>query len=418
MSGVEGPNPEYDVRVTRYKHIILGGGMVAGYLAKEYMENGGRSGDLAIVSSDDSLPYERPPLSKGFLAGRDSETSVLISPPDFYAAHGIEVRRNSAVQSIDIGGKRLHTISGEEWAFEKLVLATGSRVRTLGVAGASPDNVLYLRSLADSNRIRERAAGARKAAVLGGGFIAMEVAAVLAARGIKTTMIIREDRLGKALFTSEMSVFFATYYADRGVRIVTHTGIGAIVNDSAAILSGGERLGFDLLVAGIGVQPVTEVASAAGLKVDNGVTVNQFLETDHPDITAAGDVANYPDAIYGNKRRRVEHWDNAVSQGQHAARALLGRREAFVHVPYFFSDMFDLSYEFWGDLSEADRTVSRGDLHTNAFSVWWLAGERVVAAFAMNRPDEERELAPELIRSKRVVTAEQVRGAASLRELA
>jgi NADPH-dependent 2,4-dienoyl-CoA reductase/sulfur reductase-like enzyme len=185
-----------------------------------------------------------------------------------------------------------------------------------------------------------------------------------------------------------------------------------------ARLTGGDSIGFDLLVAGIGVQPVADVAARAGLKVDNGVVVNQFLETDHPGIMAAGDVANYPDIIFGNKRRRVEHWDNAVSQGQHAAGTLLGRREAFAHVPYFFSDVFDLSYEFWGDPSEADRIVHCGDLHTSSFSVWWLVRNTLVAAFTMNRPDEERELAPELIRSKRAVSPERLRETASLRELA
>jgi NADPH-dependent 2,4-dienoyl-CoA reductase/sulfur reductase-like enzyme len=404
--------------VTSSKHIVLGGGMVAGYLAKEYVENGGRSGDLAIVSGDDALPYERPPLSKSFLAGKDSEESVLISPPDFYGAHGIDVRRNLTVDSIDTLRKRLHTASGEEFAFERLVVSTGARVRTLDAPGASSEDVLYLRSLADSKRIRERAANAKRAVVLGGGFIAMEVAAVLTARGVETTMIVREDRIWKAFFTPEMSAFFGKYYADRGVRILTRAGIAAIVNGSKASLTGGDSIGFDLLVAGIGVQPVTDAAGRAGLKVDNGVFVNEFLETDHPDIFAAGDVANYPDTIFGNKRRRVEHWDNAVSQGRHAARALLGRREAFVHVPYFFSDVFDLSYEFWGDPSEADRVVHRGDLHTSSFSVWWMSRDRLVAAFTMNRPDEERELAPELIRSKRGVSPERLREAASLHELA
>jgi NADPH-dependent 2,4-dienoyl-CoA reductase/sulfur reductase-like enzyme len=392
--------------------------MVAGYLAKEYVENGGRSGDLAVVSADDALPYERPPLSKSFLAGKDSEESVLISPPDFYSAHGIEVRRNTTVESIDTQGKRLRTVSGEEFAFEKLVLSTGARVRTLDIPGASPENVLYLRSLADSRRIRERAASVRRGVVLGGGFIAMEVAAVLAGRGLETTMVVREDRIWKAFFTPEMSAFFGKYYADRGVRILTQTGIAGIVKDSAASLTSGDSVAFDLLVAGIGVQPVTDLAAHAGLEVDNGVVVNQFLETDPPEIMAAGDMANYPDAIFANKRRRVEHWDNAVSQGQHAARMLLGRREPFVHVPYFFSDVFDLSYEFWGDPSEADRIVHRGDLHTSSFSVWWLSRDTLAAAFTMNRPDEERELAPELIRSKRTVSPVRLREAASLRELA
>src|SRR6185369_2037215 len=249
---------------------------------------------------------------------------------------------------------------------------------------------------------------------VGGGFIAMEVTAVLASRGIETTMLVRDDRVGKAVFTPEMSAFFEKYYAGRGVRVLKHTALSAIEHDSEARLNSGSTIGFDMLVAGVGVQPVTDLAARAGLKTGNGVLVNEFLETDYPDILAAGDVANYPDVLFANKRRRAEHWDNAVSQGQHAARAILGRREAFVHVPYFFSDVFDLSYEFWGDQAGADRIVHRGDLHSSSFSVWWFCRDTLVAAFTMNRPDEERELAPELIRSKRTISPGRLRDARSL----
>lgn len=363
--------------------------MVAGYCAKEYIENGGKSGDLTIVSADDTVPYERPPLSKSYLAGKDSEDAILIETPDFYRENGIEVRLNTRVSSLDIGAKVMRTQSGEELAFEKLILATGAEVRTLDIPGVDSANVFYLRSLSDSKRIRERATQSRRAVVMGGGFIAMEVSSVLATRGIDTTMLVRDDRVWKAFFTPEISAFFEKYYTDRGVTI--RKQVAAVPNETA---------GFDMLVAGIGVRPVTALAEQAGLTADNGIVVNEYLETSAADILAAGDVANYPDRIYDSKRRRVEHWDNAVSQGQYIAHSLLGRREPFVHVPYFFSDVFDLSYEFWGDTSQYDRVVYRGDVTTSSFSAWWLAQNKVVAAFTMNRPDEEREQAPELIRSR------------------
>jgi NADPH-dependent 2,4-dienoyl-CoA reductase/sulfur reductase-like enzyme len=403
--------------VGTYKHLILGGGMVAGYCAKEYAENGGKAGDLAIVSSDGALPYERPPLSKGFLAGKDDEKGVLINDSEFYRAHDVELKLNTRVSSLDPERKRLRTESGEELQFEKLILAPGAQVRTMDVPGASPDNVLYLRSLADSKKIRDRSTTAKKALVVGGGFIAMEVASVLAGRGIETTMLVRDARIGKALFTPEMAAFFEQYYADRGVQFVKETEIAAIEKNSVARLKNGNTVDFDLLVAGIGVQAVTGLAAEAGLKVNNGIVVNEFLETDSPSILAAGDAANYPDQLF-NKRRRVEHWDNAVSQGQHIARSLLGRQEAFLHVPYFFSDIFDLSYEFWGDFSAADRIVHRGDLTTSSFSVWWLSDSRLVAAFTMNRPDEEREAAPELIRSRRILSPERLRQGPSVHDAA
>jgi NADPH-dependent 2,4-dienoyl-CoA reductase/sulfur reductase-like enzyme len=407
---------EYDNTMVRYKHVILGGGMVAGYCAKRYMENGGKPGELAIVSGDDALPYERPPLSKGFLAGKDTEDAILINGADFYASNRIDVKLNTRVESIDAPQKRLRTKSGEEYSFEKLIIATGAEPRTLAIPGADANRVLYLRSLADSKRIRERSAGSRKAIVLGGGFIAMEVASVLAGRGIETTMVVRDPRIWSTFFTPEMSAFFERYYADRGVRILKQSEIVQIENGSRARLRAGESLEFDFLVAGIGVQPVTSIAEDAGLRVENGIVVNEYLETSNSSIYAAGDVANYPDSLFANKHRRVEHWDNAVSQGQHLADALLGKREPFVHVPYFFSDVFDLSYEFWGDPSAEERIVHRGDLQTSSFSVWWLSGDRLIAAFAMSRPDDERELAQELIRSKQAVSAERLRSSAAVRD--
>ena len=156
------------------------------------------------------------------------------------------------------------------------------------------------------------------------------------------------------------------------------------------------------------MRPVTDVVAKSGIEVGDGVVVNEYLETNVPGIYAAGDVASYQDTLFG-KRRRVEHWDNAVSQGQHCARALMGERTPFVHVPYFFSDVFDLSYELWGDMTGADEVIERGDLASTSFSVWWLKQQRLVAAFTMNRPDEERNAAPQWIESKRRLSAGELR---------
>jgi NADPH-dependent 2,4-dienoyl-CoA reductase/sulfur reductase-like enzyme len=182
-------------------------------------------------------------------------------------------------------------------------------------------------------------------------------------------------------------------------------GEGAV---SMAVLEGGREIACDLVVAGIGVRPVTEMLASSGIDVKDGVTVNEYLETNQPDVYAAGDVANYQDVLFG-KRRRVEHWDNAVSQGQHCAKVLMGDRAPFKHVPYFFSDVFDLSYEYWGDSSGSDDVVHRGDLCTNSFSVWWLRQKRLVAAFTMNRPDEERDAAPKWIEAKQTVSAAKLK---------
>ena len=165
-----------------------------------------------------------------------------------------------------------------------------------------------------------------------------------------------------------------------------------------------------MVVAGIGALPVTDVLASSGIDVADGVTVNEHLETSEPDIYAAGDVANYRDLLFG-KRRRVEHWDNAVSQGQYCARVLMGERAPFRHVPYFFSDVFDLSYEYWGDSSGVDQIVHRGDLSSKSFSVWWLRQKELVAAFAMNRPDEERDAAPKWIEAKQTLSGAKLEDA-------
>ena len=193
----------------------------------------------------------------------------------------------------------------------------------------------------------------------------------------------------------------------RNAKVVELKGAGTI---KSILLQDGEILDCDMLVAGIGVTPVTEPLLKSGVELKDGVVVNEYLETSQPHILAAGDVANYYDVLF-DKHRRVEHWDNAVSQGQHCARALLGERKPFIHVLYFFSDVFDLSYEFWGDPSGAEEIVERGDMSSRSFSVWWLRQGRLAAAFLMNRPEEERTAAPRLIQSRELTSAKTLPGA-------
>jgi len=395
------------------KYLLLGGGMVAGYAAKQLVESGLKAGELTIVSADGANPYERPPLSKGFLAGKDSEASIFINTDDFYQSHGITIHLGAEVDGIDLDQKTVHLRSGEEIGFEKLVVATGARVRTLDIPGADLEGVYYLRTLEDSKRIREQAGSAKRAVVIGGGFIAMEVTSVLAQKGIQTTMVMPDDRIWKRFFTSAMSKFFENYYTERGVRFAKNTKVmelKGVTGAKSVALESGAVLNCDMVVAGVGVSPVTEPLINSGIELTNGVVVNEYLETNQPDVYAAGDVANYYDVLF-DKHRRIEHWDNAVSQGQHCARIVLGDRKPFIHVPYFFSDVFDLSYEFWGDPSGAEEIIERGDLSSNSFSVWWLRQGRLAAAYVMNRPEEEREAAPRLIQSKTAASAATLPGA-------
>jgi NADPH-dependent 2,4-dienoyl-CoA reductase/sulfur reductase-like enzyme len=389
------------------KFVILGGGMVAGYAAKLLVELGLKPGELTILSADNSVPYERPPLSKGFLAGKDSEEAIRINPEDFYRKHGIELKLECEISAVDSKRKRLTLKSGGEYSFDKLIIATGARPRRLNIPGADLTNLYYLRTLDDSTAIRNSLEEAKHAVVIGGGFIGMEVAAVLTQKEIDVTMVLSAGRLSDRLFSPEMSSFFEGYYSARGVHFVKNTTVTELRGDNAlssVVLANGQIVSCDMVVAGIGVQPAIEILTNSGLEVGDGVMVNEYLESSQPDVLAAGDVANYQDVLFG-KRRRVEHWDNAVSQGQYCARALMGQRSPFRHVPYFFSDVFDLSYEYWGDSSGADQIIHRGDFSKNSCSVWWLHKSAVVAAFTMNRPDEERDAAPKWIETRQMVSA-------------
>jgi 3-phenylpropionate/trans-cinnamate dioxygenase ferredoxin reductase component len=392
------------------KYIILGGGMVAGYAAKELAKRGLGPGELTIISADDAFPYERPPLSKSFLSGKGKEVDILINAQEWYAQKKIGVKLKTLVQNMDLKKRTLRASSGESFEFEYLLIATGARARKLDCPGNDLHNVFYLRSLDDSRNIRDKTATAKRAAIIGGGFIGMEVASVLAQKNIETTLIIREGRVWSRVFTLAMSNFFEHYYASRGVRLLKEENVVRLEGKervNTVVLSSGNQVACDMVIAGVGAAPVTEILAKTGLEIENGVVVNEYLETNQAGIFAAGDVASYFDKIF-NKRRRVEHWDNAVSQGQHWASVVRGDRQAFVHVPYFFSDVFDLSYELWGDPHDATETVVRGDANSPSFSVWWLNGDRLVAAFSMNRPDEERELAPEWIKSKQRMSRERL----------
>ena len=396
--------------MTSSKCIVLGGGMVAGYAAKELVSHGLGSWQLLIISADDALPYERPPLSKGFLSGKENEAGILINTSDWYRQQGIDFRLQTVIETVDLQKKQLRSASGETFEFETLLIATGARARKLDCPGSGLPNVFYLRSLDDSRKIRASAEDCKRAVVLGGGFIGMEVAAVLAQKNIETTLILKEDRVWSRVFTAPMSDFFEHYYTSRGVQLLKRESVVRFEGKnqvSAAVLSSGRTIPCGMIVAGVGASPVSELFTNSGLAVENGVVVNEYLETNQPGIFAAGDVANYIDIIF-EKRRRVEHWDNAVSQGQHWASLLGSERKPFVHVPYFFSDVFDISYELWGDSEGATHIVARGDLNSPSFSVWWLKQGHLVSAFAMNRPDEERQAAAEWVKAKQLVAPERL----------
>jgi NADPH-dependent 2,4-dienoyl-CoA reductase/sulfur reductase-like enzyme len=349
--------------------------------------------------AENVLPYERPPLSKSFLAGKEEAGEIEISDTAFYRKHGIAVCRNFPVGKVDFRRRRLQSTSGKLIGFEQLLVATGSTVRRLNVPGANRSEVFYLRQIKDSQAIREQIKRGRRAVVIGSGFIGMEVASVLASHGVRTTMIFPDDRVWQRLFTPPISTFFERQFANRGITFMKSEKVVAFTHrnrECQAVLESGNQVPADFIVAGIGVTPSVELFHRTPLDTDDGIKVNKFLETSVPGVWAAGDIANYPDQIF-HRRMRVEHWDNAVEQGRVAMRNMMGKLQPFIHVPYFFSDAFDLSYEFWGDATGYDQVVYRGNLEEKQFSAWWLKKQTLCAALIMNRPEEERAVAPRWI---------------------
>lgn len=396
-----------------FTYAIIGGGLAAGYAAKIFADNDPAPQEVAIFSRESVPPYDRPPLSKDFLAGEKEASETLINDPQFYTENHIELYLNTPVTGVDLDARQLFTDEGT-FGFEKLLIATGAHPRTfqdLDLPGAELDGIYYLRRLSDARQIQAEIEDAERAVVIGGSFIGMEVASVLAQRGVATILTFPESRVWEAFFTPEMSRFFTDYYEERGVTILPETEIKGFVGENnrvqAVQLAQNQSLPADLVVAGIGVKPNLELFRDTPLQINDGIIVNRFLETNVPGVFAAGDVAEYRDLIT-DTTQRIEHWDNAYQQGQHAAAVMLGQRTVFKHVPYFFSDVFDLSYELWGDPSEADTIVHRGDVENGRFSVWWVKDAKLKAAFVMNRPDEEREVAPQWIESGVDVSAHRL----------
>jgi NADPH-dependent 2,4-dienoyl-CoA reductase/sulfur reductase-like enzyme len=393
-----------------FRYLILGGGVVAGYAAQAFADRDVKSGEVAIISDDSVLPYERPPLSKDYLAGEQQKQEILISDPDFYAENGIQTFLKTHITEIDIDDKTLTAEDGRRFGYDKLLIATGSRIRKLDLPGADDEEIYYLRWLDDAKRIRQRYQTAERAVVIGGGFIGMETAAVLASKNVAVTWVFPGEYPLDELFTAEMARFFTRRYGEEGVTLIPNARVKSFERQDgelAVILDSGMTILAEMVLAGTGVEPAVELFEQKGFDIDGGITVNEYLETSIPDLYAAGDVTNYRDLIF-DKHRHIEHWDNAVAQGKHAAQVMAGQREPFIHVPYFFSDEFDISWEFWGDTTDADQVVHRGNMDEGSFSTWWLKEDRLVAAFVMDRPDEERDAAQQWIRERKTLSAEDL----------
>lgn len=387
-----------------YRYLIGGGGL-AGGKAVEGIREQDKEGTIALVTAEPHRPYQRPPLSKGYLRGECPEDVVYVAKPDDYDDKHVELLIGVHATVLDPTAHTLTLEDGHVLGYEKLLLATGGRAKRLPLPGSDLPGVFTLRTIEDADAVRDAATGGATALVLGGSFIGSEVAASLAMIDTDVTMAFPEGRLLERLVPEKMSAWLHALYAQRNVRIlpgVTPARFLGGVHVQRVELSSGAVPKIDLAVMGVGITLNTELAQEAGLDIrdqDNAVLVDGQLRTSHPDIYAAGDIAAWPDTTF-NKRLRVEHWDVARAQGLHAGRNMAGAAQAYTTPPYFFSDLFDLSFEVWGDLSAWDQTVARGSLEDRTIAYYYFADGKLTGVLAMGRPEAEREPMQALVKAR------------------
>ncbi len=382
---------------------VIVGASLAGAKAAETLREEGFDGAVVLIGTEDQLPYERPPLSKGYLLGKDARESIFVHDQDWYAGHGVDLRLSTTVRSIDRPGRRVELDNGDFVQYDRLLITTGSSPRRLDVPGADLGNVLYLRTVQDSERLRAALRGGGRAVIVGAGWIGLETAAAAREYGCDVTVVEPEAGVLRRALGPELGEVFADLHRSHGVtfkfseKIRELTGSGGAV--TGAVTSGGEELPADNVIVAIGIVPNTQIAADAGLEVDNGIVADEALRTSDPDIFAAGDVANAFNPLLG-RRIRVEHWANALNSGPAAAQSMMGKDVSYDRVPYFFTDQYDLSMETAGlpEPGSYDDVVYRGDTESLEFIAFWLADRVVVAGMNVNIWDVNDDI-QDLIRS-------------------
>ncbi|MFW6135203.1 MAG: NAD(P)/FAD-dependent oxidoreductase [Chloroflexota bacterium] len=386
-----------------YKYLIIGGGL-AGGRAVDGIRQVDPQGSVALVTQEPHLPYERPPLSKEYLRGEVGLDRVYVDAADTYADRGVDVLTGVRATRLNPHGRTVTLDDGRSLAYEKLLLATGGRAWRLPIPGADLKNVFTLRTIDDADAIRRAAGEGTHALVMGGSFIGSEVAASLRQLGTQVTMIFPELRLLKRIVPVEVSNLLFAVFRDEGIDIfpnIVSEGLHGDGEVERATLNNGRTVDVDLVVMGVGIRLNTELADEAGLRRNDqgALIVDQYLRTSDPHIYAAGDIAAWPDATFG-ERLRVEHWDVARRQGRRAGRNMAGEEKAYAALPYFFSDFFDLSFEVWGNLSSWDRTVLRGSLEQGSFAYYYFDQDRLVGVLSVARPSSERGPMQDLVKAR------------------
>ena len=364
------------------KVVIVGAG-AAGNAAAEMLRREGYAGTITMIGVDEWVPYDRPNLSKDYLAGNAPEEWIPLRSVEFYADHGIDLKRGIPVSTIDVANRRVEMSNGDTVEFDRLLLATGSDPVHPPIPGADLGHVHYLRTLTDSRSIIAAAATAKNAVVIGASFIGLEVAASLRARELDVHVVAPEEIPLERILGPDIGRFVRSKHESEGV--VFRLGrTSQEITGSHVILDDGSKLDADLVVVGVGVRPAISLAESAGASIDKGVLVDEFLETSIPGIFAAGDIARYPDPRSGEKVR-IEHWVVAERQGQTAARNMIGRKEEFTTVPFFWSNHYSTSISYVGHAERWDEILLDGDIDEGVFLAGYRLGDRILAVAASGR---------------------------------
>ncbi|HET9163298.1 MAG TPA: FAD-dependent oxidoreductase [Solirubrobacterales bacterium] len=372
--------------MSKKRTFIIVGASLAGAKAAEELRERGFDGRVLLIGSESERPYERPPLTKDYLRGESDRESIFVHEEDFYARHEISLLADTTVSAIDPAKASVTLQDGRELGYDRLLLTTGAEPRRITVPGAELEGIHYLRTLADCDLLRDRLNRGGGIAVVGAGWIGSEFAASARQAGHEVTLIDPTALPNERIFGPEIGAFYRDVHARHGVELALGEGVEAFEGDGALArvrTSSGRVVDCDLAVVGIGVIPRLELARAAGLSIDNGILVDDGLQTSAPGIFAAGDVASAWHPFY-EKRIRVEHWSNALNQGPAAAGAMLGEPVSYDHIPYFFSDQYDVGMEYSGYAPDWDEVVFRGERASGEFIAFWLRGGRVVAGMNVN----------------------------------
>jgi 3-phenylpropionate/trans-cinnamate dioxygenase ferredoxin reductase subunit len=392
--------------MTNNQTFVIVGASLAGAKAAETLRESGFEGRVVLVGAEPEPPYERPPLSKEYLRGEVGRDKLWVHDDQrFYERTGIELRTGVEVIGLDVSSAAVELTGGERIPYEKLLLATGAEPRMLRIPGSELGGIYYLRTVDDSDRLRERIEQGGKLVVVGAGWIGAEAAASAREKGCEVALLEQTAVPLERVLGPELGTVYRDIHADHGVQFVGDTRVERFEGSDRVervVTAAGEALDCDFVVVGVGVAPRTRLAEQAdGLEVDNGVLVDELLRTSNDRIYAAGDVANAYHPLL-RRRVRVEHWANALNQGPAAARAMLGKGEPYEQVPYFFSDQYDVGMEYCGFATEWDKVVFRGDPVSREFIAFWIKDNRVLAGMNVNVWDVNEQIQG-LIRSGKEV---------------